>query len=45
VLDAYSTNPLYEYQAVTGPHHVHLNQPEVVAGPIKAFLQRNHTRL
>jgi len=41
-LEAYSGNPLYEYQAVPGPHHVHLNQPEVVAGPIATFLNRHN---
>ena len=41
-LEAYSTNPLYEYQAVPGPHHVHLNNPEIVAGPIAAFLERHN---
>ena len=42
VVEAYSGNPLYQYQAVPGPHHVHLLHPEVVAKPISSFLARNH---
>ena len=41
-VDAYCTNPLYEYRAVPGPHHVHLNNPEIVAGPIATFLERHN---
>jgi len=41
-VEAYCTNPLYEYRAVPGPHHVHLNNPEIVAGPIAAFLERHN---
>ena len=45
VLEVYSGNPLYEYRAVPGPHHVHLSSPEVVAEPILTFLARNKDRL
>ena len=41
-VEAYCTNPLYEYRAVPGPHHVHLNNPEIVAGPIATFLERHN---
>ena len=41
-VEAYCTNPLYEYRAVPGPHHVHLNNPEIVAGPIADFLERHN---
>ena len=41
-VEAYCTNPLYEYRAVPGPHHVHLNNPEIVAGPINTFLERHN---
>ena len=41
-VEAYCTNPLYEYRAVPGPHHVHLNNPEMVAGPINTFLERHN---
>jgi len=41
-VEAYCTNPLYEYRAVPGPHHVHLNNPEIVAAPILTFLERHN---
>ena len=41
-VEAYCTNPLYEYRAVPGPHHVHLNNPEIVAAPIVTFLERHN---
>ena len=41
-VEAYCTNPLFEYRAVPGPHHVHLNNPEIVAGPIADFLERHN---
>jgi len=41
-VEAYCSNPLYEYRAVPGPHHVHLNNPEIVAGPIATFLERHN---
>ena len=41
-VEAYCTNPLYEYRAVPGPHHVHLNNPEIVAAPIATFLERHN---
>lgn len=41
VLALYSGNPRYQYQAVQGSHHVHLNSPELVAPTIATFLRRN----
>lgn len=41
-VDAYCTNPLYEYQAVQGSHYVHLNNPEIVTKPIATFLERHN---
>ena len=41
-VEAYCTNQLYEYRAVPGPHHVHLNNPEIVAAPIATFLERHN---
>merc|ERR1712071_140626 len=40
VLETYSRNPEYQYQAVQGMHHVHLSDPQVVAPHITTFLQR-----
>lgn len=43
-LQIYSSNPLYTHVTVSGPHHVHLNSPQLVAPHILQFVQR-HTGL
>ena len=40
VMKIYSSNPDYHHVLVQGPHHVHLNTPEVVAPHIQKFIQR-----
>jgi len=41
ILELYSANPRYQFQAVQGSHHVHLTSPELVAPSINTFLSRN----
>ena len=35
-----NNNKSFEYVEVEGSHHVHLNEPEEVIGPIKDFLTK-----
>merc|ERR1711915_343462 len=44
-LQTYACNPLHQYVIVDGPHHVHLNNPEVVAPHISHFLELSQPEL
>ena len=41
ILEVYERNPKFKYVEVEGLHHVHLNEPEVVAPRILDFLKEH----
>nr|XP_014094738.1 probable serine hydrolase [Bactrocera oleae] len=41
VLAILQTKPSFEYFEVDGSHHVHMNHPERIIGPINDFINRN----